>query len=413
MRENIKNKEKMETQNKQIIEEDEINLLDYWRVILKHKKLIRNLFFTSTILTAIVSLLMTKTYRAETTLMSVSSSSSQGLASQLSSLPFAGAFLGSASVSDPLNKIYNVLISRSVSESVINTLELKKVLFEDEWDDGSKQWDDEEPFMEDTIRKLNKLLSISKDSKSGLVTIIITYNDPQLCAKIVNQFTMELQQTLNEKTFSVAKKNRIEIEKELNKTNKQLKEAEEKLSKFQESSKIISLDAQTEALIKALAELKAELVSKQIELGVMKQFATEKNPTVLTLNDEIAELKKQINEIESGIKDKTGNQNNNDKSPFLSMTEAPDMGLQFIRLKRDVMIYEKIFELLSQQHEIAKIDENKESVDFVIIDEAKVPERKYKPKRAQMVLIAGFTSLFLGIFLAFLLEYIQRIREES
>jgi len=403
----------METQNSQIIEEDEINLLDYWRVIVKHKKFIRNLFFASVIITAIISLLMTKIYRAETTLMPVSSSSSQGLASQLSSLPFAGAFLGSASASDPLNKIYNVLTSRSVSESVINTLELKKVFFEDDWDEEEQKWDDDEPFMEDAIKKLNKILDISKDSKSGLVTISITYKDTELCSKIANQFTTELQKSLNEKTFSVAKKNRIEIAKELNKTKEKLKDAEEKLTKFQETSKMLSLDAQTEALIKALAELKAKLVSKQIELGVMKQFATEKNPNVLTLQDEISQLKKQINEIESGIKDKTGNQNNSNNSAFLSMTEAPNTGLQFIRLKRDMMIYEKIFGLLSQQHELAKIDENKESVDFVIIDEAKVPEKRYKPKRAQMVLIAGITSLFLGIFLAFLLEYIQRVREET
>ncbi|RMF93042.1 MAG: hypothetical protein D6734_10955 [Candidatus Schekmanbacteria bacterium] len=402
----------METINNQY-EEDEINLLDYWRVIVKHKKFIRNLFFASVILTAIVSLIMTKIYRAQTTIMPVSSSASQGLAAQLSSIPFAGAFLGSAATSNPLNKIYNVLKSRSVSEAVINSLELKKVFFEDEWDEEEQRWEDEEPYMEDTIKKLNKIISISRDIKSGLITITVTYKDPELCAKIANQFTKELQKALNEKTFTVAKKNRIEIEKELNKTKTKLKDAEERLAKFQENSKVLSLDAQTEALIKALAELKAKLVSKQIELGVMKKFATEKNPEVLKLKDEISQLKKQIDEIESGIKDKTAGKGKDADSVFQPLTEAPDTGLQYIRLKRDMMIYEKIYELLSQQHEIAKIDENKESVDFVIIDEAKVPERRYKPKRTVMVLIAGISSLFIGVFMSFLLEYVERSRTQQ
>jgi len=388
---------------------DDINLLDYWRVIVKHKKLIRNLFLSAVIITTIITFFMTKIYRSQTTLMPVAPSSSQGLMSQLSALPFAGALMGSTAASNPLLKIFNVLISRSIRENIINSLDLKKVFFKEKWNKAENKWNGKEPLMEDTIRILNNITSISKDDKSGLVAIAVVYKDPEFAAKVANQFTAELQNLLNEKTFSIAKKNRIEIEKELVKTKEQLKETEEKLTRFQEQSKVLAIDAQTEAFVKGLADLKSQLISKEIQLGVLRQYSTEKNPDVLNLSDQVRELKKQISIIESGLKDRSGNPDKNDNtSTFPSLREAPEIGLSYLRLKREALINEKVYEVLSQQYELAKIDENKESTDFVIIDKANVPEKKYKPKRLQMIVIAGITSIFIGIFLSFLIEYFKK-----
>ncbi|MDA8340271.1 MAG: Wzz/FepE/Etk N-terminal domain-containing protein [Nitrospiraceae bacterium] len=57
----------MEPQDK-ISYEDEINLYDYWKVIVKRKSLIIGLFFIATLASAIISLLMPKIYRGEVVL---------------------------------------------------------------------------------------------------------------------------------------------------------------------------------------------------------------------------------------------------------------------------------------------------------------------------------------------------------
>ena len=69
------------------------------------------------------------------------------------------------------------------------------------------------------------------------------------------------------------------------------------------------------------------------------------------------------------------------------------------------MVYLKVYEFLSQQYELARIEEAKDSIDFVVIDKAIPPEKKTKPKRMQNVMLAGIISLFIGIFIAFFLEY--------
>ncbi|BCB96345.1 hypothetical protein JZK55_12670 [Dissulfurispira thermophila] len=48
--------------------EDEINLYDYWKVIVKRKSLIIGLFLVVTVASSIISLLMPKIYRGEVVL---------------------------------------------------------------------------------------------------------------------------------------------------------------------------------------------------------------------------------------------------------------------------------------------------------------------------------------------------------
>ena len=73
-------------------------------------------------------------------------------------------------------------------------------------------------------------------------------------------------------------------------------------------------------------------------------------------------------------------------------------------LSRDAKIKEMLFELLTREYEIAKIEEAKSMPTIQILDTAVVPEKKSKPKRTQIVLLAGVTSLFVGIFAAFARE---------
>ena len=166
------------------------------------------------------------------------------------------------------------------------------------------------------------------------------------------------------------------------------------------------MDAQTEASIKALAELKAQITAKEVELGVLKQFATSTNPDVIRIKDELRELKKQLAMLE-----KKGS--NPEADAFPSLSEAPELGLQYIRLKRAAVTQQKVFELLTQQYEMAKIEEAKEDIAFQVIDPAIPPEKRIKPKRRLNVMLAGIVSLFAGIFLVFFLEYLENLKKRE
>jgi len=376
-------------------QEEEVNLLDYWRVIRKRWKIIAVIFLTSVVTAAIVSLRMTEIYQAKATIMPIESSGSRVSAAlrSLGSLPFVGDLVPSIGGS----KLVVLLKSRTMAEDVIQALDLMKVLFEEP--------QDEPPTLQDAVRSLTGITEIT-DDKKGLISISVEYKDPEIAADIANHYPIELQRFLSENALSMAKRNRIFVENQLHKVKKELREAEEALKGFQVNKKIVAMDAQTEASIMALANLKAQITAKEVELGVIKEFATPSNPDVLGIRDELRELKKQLAMVES----KSGNP---ETHALPSFSEAPTLGLQYIRLKRKAVTHQKIFELLTQQYEMAKIDEAKEDITFQVIDRAIAPEKRIKPKRRLNVMLAGVVSLFAGIFLVFFLEYLSNLKKEE
>ena len=341
---------------------------------------------------------MTPLYRATTTMLPLESSGSQVSAAlrNLTSLPFVGGMvpgIGGASA----DKLVAVLESRTVAEDVIETLDLIKALFEGDHD--------EPPTLQDAARLLSSITQITNDKK-GLISVSVEHKDPKLAADIANQYTLALQDFLKENALSMAKRNRIFIENQLDTVKEELREAEEAMKRFQTSKKIVAMDAQTEAAIKAMADLRAQITAREVQLGVMKQFSTASNPDVLRLEDELRELKKQVNILESKGP-------NPETNAWPSLSEAPTIGLEYIRLKRKALTQEKVFELLTQQYEIAKIDEAKEDVTFQVIDRAIPPEKRIKPKRKLNVMLAGIVSFFVGIFLVFFLEYMENLKQRE
>ena len=377
--------------------EDEINLLDYWRVIRKRWSIIAGIFGISVVTAAIISLFQPPIYQAKTTIMPVESSGGRlsGALQNLSSIPFVGGMLPGAGGASA-TKLVALLKSRTLAEDVIHSLGLINVLFKD-----SKG---KPPTLQDAVRSLTGITKITDDKKEGSISISVEYKDPKIAADIANHYTTVLQRFINENTLSMAKKNRIFIEDQLKKVKEELRQAEETMKGFQTDKKIVAMDAQAEATIRALADLKAQITAREVQMGVMKQFSTAANPDVLRIKDELRELKKQLTMVES----KTSNP---ESMAMPSLSEAPALGLQYIRLKREALTQEKVFELLTQQYEMARIEEAKDEITFQVIDRAIPPEKRIKPKRRQQVMLAGAVSLFAGVFLVFFLEYLANLKE--
>ena len=121
-------------------------------------------------------------------------------------------------------------------------------------------------------------------------------------------------------------------------------------------------------------------------------------------------LTKQLEKLQFGDKNTPPEKNQVLDVPF---SEVPKLGLELARLTRDLKIQEAIFELLSSQYEQAKIQEAKNTPTIQVLDRAVPPEKRSRPKRAMMVILAGIASLFVGIVFAFGLEYLQATRKRN
>jgi tyrosine-protein kinase Etk/Wzc len=230
-----------------------------------------------------------------------------------------------------------------------------------------------------------------------------------LATAIANRYIEALQRALNDNAFSVAKKNRIFIATQLENTRKDLAIAEETLKQFEQTHKIAALEAQTAAAVKAIAEVEAQIRQKEVQVGVFHRLMTGASREVYLAQEELRELRAQLAQLHYGglgvAQAKTNPKLEN--QIHASLAEAPEIKLQYTRLQREALVQNKLFTLLAQQLEQAKIDEARDETAFQVLDKAIPPERKSKPARAVIVLLSIMVSLFVGVMLAFAREYVN------
>jgi len=377
----------------------ERNLLDYGPILWRGRNLILAVFFVSVVTAAVISLLMTPIYQAKTTLMPVESSQGRLAAAlgALQNLPLVGGAMGASLGKTATDKLITILNSRSIAEEVIQKLGLMKFIFRDKWDPEKGRWKTEKPpTVQDALLALqNGIVRVTEDRK-GLISIIVEYQDPDLTARIANEYAAALQRFLNSNAVSLAKRNRIFLQKQLTENKADLQRAEEELKGYQTQKKIVAVNTQAEGLVRSLAELKAQIIAREVQLGTMREIGTKDHPDIKRMEDELRELRFQLRRLETGSKSSGAAES---AGAIIPLSEAPTLGLGFARLKRDALIQEKVFELLIQQYELAKIEEAREEPAFQIIDTAVTPERRIKPNRTQNVFMAGLLSLMGGVLL--------------
>lgn len=185
------------------LQDDEINLLEYWNVIWRRKTMIIVVCSVAVIATMIQSLLSPKFYKSETVIMSTGSEAG-GLGAAISALPFAGA-LGGAAGQTSVDKLMVILKSRTVAYDVIRRFDLMKVFNEKAWDTAKGAWINPEkpPFLEDAVNFLNTGVTNVSKSKEGAITISVEWKDKQLASDIANYYVTALTDFLKDKSVNI------------------------------------------------------------------------------------------------------------------------------------------------------------------------------------------------------------------
>jgi len=386
----------------------EINIRDYLKVLVKWRKLI--LFNTAliTLFAIVISFFLPKFYKAQTILLPpVEEQELIGLSSLVGGGALGGVgglakIAGMGGMATPSDVFAAILKSRTVAEGVIHKCDLLRIY--------------KVKSLERALGTLANQTSVEV-SPQGLITLSVETRNPLLSAEIANAYVDELDKFNKEVNMTKGRRTREFIEKRLTEAKKDLALAEEALRKFQEKNRTISLTDEMTQAIEAAAKLKAEIISREVQLGVLKTYATENNPQVIQIKNEIGELTKQLNRMEYGP--------TNPSSPLrevyqssgagfsIPFTKIPGVGLELARLTRNLKIMEEVFGLLTQQYETAKIAEAKDTPTIQVLDRAVPPEFKSKPRKLFIWIIAFFMSLFVGIFLAFFLEYLEKMRQRE
>ncbi len=371
-----------ENQKSQWDDADEIDLLDLVIVLAKRKRLIAGLTIGAAIAAAVISLVMTPVFLAETKILSPQTSSS--MASQImSQLGAASVLLGGAPAIKSPNELYIELIrSRPVLDGVIKRFDLMKV------------YGTESP--EQTQRTLLENIRAKDNIKSGIITVGVEDRDPKRAADMANALIEELRVMNKGLSISEAAQRRLFFEEQLRDAKEDLSKAEEAMKAFQEESGAVNIDAQANALIQGISSLRAQIAAKEVQVRVMRTYSTPQNPDVLRAVEELRGMREQLNRLES--KGQGGD-------VIVPTGDIPSASTEYVRRMRDLKFSETLYELLLNQFEAAKLDEARDATLVQVVEKAVPPEKRVKPRRTLMVILAAFAGLFVGVIAAFFMEY--------
>jgi uncharacterized protein involved in exopolysaccharide biosynthesis len=378
--------------------EEEVNLLDYWRVLWKRRWLIGGLFFVSVATALVVSLLLPKIYESTATLLpSLDSKEGAGLGALLAATGAGGAAqsLGISlpgAPATPTDLFVAMLKSRIMADEVIKRYNLM-----DYYEAGT---------MQDARRALegNSKITVSKEK---VIKIIVEAKSPQLAADIANFYVSNLDRLNRTLNVSKASQNRTFIERRLAETQVNLVRAEEALKEFQTQNKTVAVEAQSKAMIEAAATIQGQITAQEVQLQVMSGYLSADNPEMSRVRSSIEELRKQLYLLESG-KGGKGMLPGDRLHP--AMITVPSLALEYGRLMRELKVQETLYTLLTSQLEQAKLAEARDTPTVQVLDPAVPAERKSRPSITLNMIIGGLVALFAGIFLAFFLEYLERVR---
>ena len=172
-----------------------------------------------------------------------------------------------------------------------------------------------------------------------------------------------------------------------------LENAENKLKNFQEKHSMVELHAQTIAAIETAAALKGKVLVNEVQLGVISTLLIPDHPDIKRLKKEIEELNLKLRDMDYG-----SDMNSMDRSKvFPIFSEVPELGVNLVRLEREVEIQNTLFTFLIQQYEEAKIKEARDTPTVQVLDNAKIPIRHYSPRRVLIVVSSFLFLLFINM----------------
>jgi uncharacterized protein involved in exopolysaccharide biosynthesis len=346
--------------------DDEISLLDLLQVIVDNLRLLVLGPLLCGLAALGISFAIPPTFTAKTQFLPPQQQQSSA-ASMLASLGALGGFAGAATgLKSPADQYIAFMKSVSVQDALIERFKLVEKY--------------EAKLKTDARISLTGNVRIAS-GKDGLISVEVDDKDPKFAADLANSHVEELRRLLGRLAVTEAQQRRMFFEKQLAQTKDNLAKADLALKSSGINSSV--LKSSPASAVEAVARLKAGISVQEVKLGTMRNYLTESSPDFKQALSELASLKSQLTKAE---KEEPASQGASD----------------YVARYREFKYQETMFELFAKQFELAKVDESREGAVIQVLDIAQPPERKAKPKKAMIAIIAALASGFALLLFVFI-----------
>jgi capsule polysaccharide export protein KpsE/RkpR len=317
----------------------------------------------------------------------------QGVASMLAALGKTGGDIGAIGgellgLKTSADLFVGVLHSRTVEDDLINRFDLRKVY-------GHRRYSD-------TRKELDQRTDVVADRKSGIITLKVSDKSPDRAAAMGLEYVEALNRIVITLNTSAAHKERVFLEDRLGQVQQELEAAEKDFSQYASQNTTIDVKEQGKAMIGAAADLEGQLIAAETELEGLRQIYAPGNVRVRSVQARIEEYRRQLQKLggKSAGAGAGTSQNTDSTEPgqdsYPSIRQLPILGVRWADLFRRTRVEEAVFETLTKQYELAKVEEAREVPSVKVLDRADVPEEKSYPPRTLVILLGTGFVFVLG-----------------
>ena len=350
------------------------------------RKLLGKLGAYGTVIALISAFLIPSRFASTARLMPPDPPAGQGMAMLAGIVGKMGATIGSLGsdllgMTTSADLFAGVLQSRTVQNDLIAKFNLRHVYGERRWIGARKE--------------LSRRTDISIDRKSGILTIQVTDHDPKRAAALAQEYVAQLNKVVTLLNTSSAHREREFLEDRLGQVKTELEAAEKDFSQFASKNAAIDIKEQGKAMVEAAAILEGQFIAAQTELQGLRQIYTDQNIRVRATRARVDELRRQIAKM-GGKPELDSASSSKDGEPYPSIRQLPLLGVPYADLYRRTKVEETVFETLTQQYEIAKVQEAKEVPSVKVLDPPEIPEKKVFPPRMLLACLGGVLAMVIG-----------------
>jgi tyrosine-protein kinase Etk/Wzc len=358
-------------------DDDEISLLDLLQVVVDNLRLLVLGPLVCGLAALGISFAIPPTFTAKTQFLPPQQQQSSA-ASMLASLGALGGLAGAASgIKNPADQYVAFMKSVSVQDALVERFKLVEKY--------------ETKIKTDARLALTGNVRIAS-GKDGLISVEVDDKDPKFAADLANAHVEELRNLLGRLAITEAQQRRMFFEKQLAQTKDKLTTADLALKSSGINSSV--LKSSPASAVEAVARLKAGISVQEVKLGTMRNYLTESSQDFKQALSELASMKSQLTKAEK-------------EEP------ASKSASDYVARYREFKYQETMFELFAKQFELAKVDESREGAVIQVLDVAEPSERKAKPKKAMIAIIATLASGFALLLFVFVRSALKNASQDE
>jgi uncharacterized protein involved in exopolysaccharide biosynthesis len=287
---------------------------------------------------------------------------------------------------NPTYVMMGILESDTVARDIVDRFDLRKVYRRKLYVDAEKD--------------LKRHTDIEDVRLAGMITIRVTDSDPVRARDMAQAYVDELNSMVVQLTTSSAHREKEFLEERLKSIKTGLDASSLALSEFSSKTRTMGPEIQGRAMLAASADLQGNLIAAESELRALQQNYSPDNPRVRSASARVAELREQLNKMAGTggpVTPATSDGSNEELYP--SMSELPILGNTYEDLYRRVQLQESVYEALTKEYEIAKVQEAKEIPSVRLLDPPRVPEKKAWPPKALIILLGGMLGFIASLLM--------------